>query len=312
MKKILVLLLVSLIAMTSVFAQGETEEVYPNGNINIIVSAKPGGDTDSYARIIAEFLDEELGVAVNIINKNSAIEGTREVYNAEPDGYTVEFFHASSLLTKIGGKTDISGLDQTICTVPVVDATSSLVVPKGKFGSAEEFYARAKAGEEIIASVNQGSYAHLACLLLEEAIGANFKYVDSQNTSERVADMLAGRIDIFFSPYGSVRQYVDTGDFLALGVMSEERNPFFPELPTFIEQGIDITMDKIFYFAFPPQTDAAIVNTFASAIERVLAKDEAKEKFAIFFVEPKYNTPEESLKIMQDANESYSQFESLF
>lgn len=284
---------------------------YPDGNINIVVSAKAGGDTDAYARILAEYLDDELGTTVTIINKNSAIEGTREVNNAEPDGYTVEFFHASSLLTKICGKTDIDGLDQTVCSVPVVDTTSTLVIPAKKFASIEDFVQRAQSGEEIIASVNQGSYAHLACLLFEKAIGANFKYVDSQNASERIADMLAGRIDIFFSQYGTMTQYVQSGDFLALGVMSEERNPFFPDVPTFKEQGYDITMDKIFYFAFPPKTDAAIVNTFAEAVEKALQKQECKDAFAVYYVTPEYNSPADSQKILEDAKASYAQFESL-
>ncbi len=310
MKKLIIITLIAIVSMTFVFANGEGEQ-YPNGAISVVVSAKAGGDTDTYARIIAEYLDDELGVAVNIENKNSAIEGTRAVNNAEPDGYTVEFFHASSLLTKICGKTDIDGLDQTICCVPVVDATSTLVIPAKKFKDINDFVARAQAGEEIIASVNQGSYAHLACLLFEQAIGVKFKYVDSQNASERITDMLAGRIDIFFSQYGTISQYVDTGDFLALGVMSEERNPFFPEVPTFIEQGYNVTMDKIFYFAFPPKTDSAIVDTFAAAVEKVLAKPEVIEKFATFFVVPSYNDPAASLKIMQDAKVLYGQFEKI-
>ncbi len=309
MKRNMMLLAVMLLLCLVPFAS--LAEKYPDGAIDIVVSAKAGGDTDAYARILAEYMKDELGVPLNVNNKNSAIEGTREVYNAEPDGYVVEFFHASSLLTQICGKTDIGGLDQTICTVPVVDATSTLVIPAKKFSGIEDFVARAQAGEEIIASVNQGSYAHLACLLFEKAIGAKFKYVDSQNASERITDMLAGRIDIFFSQYGSINQYIESGDFLSLGVMSEERNSFFPDVPTFKEQGYDITMDKIFYFAFPPETDEEIVKIFADACEKAIANEECRKAFAVYYVEPSYHTPEESLKLLQDAYEDYKQFEDV-
>ena len=131
------------------------EEAYPDGNINVIVSASAGGDTDTYARILSTYLEDELGVTLSIVNKGSAIEGTREVYNAEPDGYTVEFFHASSLLTKIVGTTDIGGLDQTVCSIPVVDTTQTLVIPAAKYQDVDDFVQRALSGEEIIASVNQ-------------------------------------------------------------------------------------------------------------------------------------------------------------
>ena len=71
MKKCIAVMCIAIVALSFAFAQGGAEETYPNGNINIIVSSKAGGDTDAYARAIAEYLDDELGVPVNIINKNS-------------------------------------------------------------------------------------------------------------------------------------------------------------------------------------------------------------------------------------------------
>ena len=298
--------------MSAMLAGCSSEKaVYPDGNINVVVSASAGGDTDTYARILSTYLEDELGVTLSIINKGSAIEGTREVHNAENDGYTVEFFHASSLLTKIVGTTDIGGLDQTICSVPVVDTTQTLVIPAAKFKDVDDFVQRALSGEEIIASVNQGSYAHLACVLFEDAIGASFKYVDSQNASERITDMLAGRIDIFFAPYGTIQQYVESGDFISLGIMSDERNAFLPDVPTLKEQGYDITMDKYFYFAFPPETDAEIVNTFAAAVEKAVANPECIEKFAVYSIVPQYNSPEKSVELLTAAEASYAQYKDI-
>lgn len=290
---------------------GGGNAAYPDGNINVVVSASAGGDTDTYARILSQYMEDELGVTLTIVNKGSAIEGTREVNNAENDGYTVEFFHASSLLTKIVGKTDIGALDQTICTVPVVDTTQTLVIPAAKYEDIDDFVKRALAGEEVIASVNQGSYAHLACALFENEIGATFKYVDSQNAAERITDMLAGRIDIFFAPYGTIRQYVESGDFISLGIMSAERNPFLPDVPTFVEQGYDITMDKYFYFAFPPNTDAQIVNTFAAAVEKAVVKQACIDAFAVYSIVPEYNTPEKSVELLTAAESSYAQYQGV-
>ena len=310
-KKVTALFLTAALTMTVLTGCGENEKSYPDGNINLVVSASAGGDTDTYARILAQHLEKELGVTISIVNKGSAIEGTREVHNAEKDGYTVEFFHASSLLTKIVGKTDIGGLDQAICTVPVVDTTQTLVIPAAKFKDMDDFVKKATSGEEIIASVNQGSYAHLACVLFENAIGGQFKYVDSQNASQRITDMLAGRIDIFFAPYGTIQQYVESGDFISLGIMSEERNQFLPDVPTFVEQGYDITMDKYFYFAFPPETPQEIVNTFAAAVEKSVANQECIDAFATYSIVPEYHSPEESVQILKDAEASYAQFKEV-
>ena len=62
----------------------------------------------------------------------------------------------------------------------------------------------------------------------------------------------------------------------------DRRNAFLPDVPTLKEQGYDITMDKYFYFAFPPETDAEIVNTFAAAVEKAVANPECIEKFAVY------------------------------
>ncbi|MGI5947502.1 MAG: Bug family tripartite tricarboxylate transporter substrate binding protein [Lachnospiraceae bacterium] len=310
MKQLSSVTIVLAVALGCSGCQSEPEK-YPNGNINVVVSASAGGDTDTYARILSQYMEDELGVTLSIVNKGSAIEGTREVHNAENDGYTVEFFHASSLLTQIVGKTDIGALDQTVCTIPVIDTTQTLVIPANKYKDIDDFVQQALSGKEIIASVNQGSYAHLACALFEDAIGAKFKYVDSQNAAERITDMLAGRIDIFFAPYGTISQYVESGDFISLGIMSDERNPFLPDVPTFKEQGYDITMDKYFYFAFPPNTDPAIVNTFAQAVEKATAKKECIDAFAGYYIVPEYYSPEKSVELLKEAQSSYAQYKDV-
>ena len=59
----------------------EKETIYPDGNINVIVSAKAGGDTDTYARILSKYLEKELGVTLTVTNKDSAIAGTRWLHS---------------------------------------------------------------------------------------------------------------------------------------------------------------------------------------------------------------------------------------
>lgn len=289
---------------------GGTKKDYPSQDISIVVPVKAGGDTDVYARILAQHMEEDLGVSVAIKNVDGASGtiGSREVYNAKNDGYTGVFFHASSILSQITGTTDLNLLDYTIIGVPVVDQTATLVVPAGKYKDFNDFVEKAKSGEEIVASVAQGTYSQLACVLFEKEMGLKFKYVDSTSAADRIADMLAGRIDIFFSQYGAVSQYIESGDFVSLGVMSEERNDFFPDVPTFKEQGADISMDKIFYFAFPPKTDAAVVNRFSEALKKAIGDPECVEAFAKYYVKPSYMSPEDSVKLLTEAGELYKQF----
>lgn len=290
---------------------GSSKKEYPSQDISVVVPVKAGGDTDVYARILAQYMEKDLGVSIAIKNVDGASGtiGSREVYNAKNDGYTGIFFHASSIMSQITGTTDLDLMDSTIIGVPVVDQTATLVVPAGKYKNFNDFVEKAKSGNEIIASVAQGTYSQLSCVLFEKEMGLKFKYVDSTSAADRIADMLAGRIDIFFSQYGAVSQYIESGDFVSLGVLSDERNEFFPEVATFKEQGADISMDKIFYFAFPPKTEEAVVKRFSEALKKAIEDPECVETFAKYYVKPSYMSPEDSKRLLIEAKELYIQFE---
>lgn len=309
--KIACLVLSAFLLLTALTACGGKEEAYPAGDITLSVAAKAGGDTDTYARILAQYMEEPLGVSIAITNNGdgSGTIACRDVHNAANDGYTAVFFHASSILSEIAGVTDLSlTKDFTIISTPVMDTTSCIVTNAHKFSSREDFYERAKSGEEIVAAITPGTYAQLACLQLEDALGANFKYVVVQNAAERVTEMLADRIDLFFTQYGTIEQYCQTNDFLCLGIMAPERNSFFDDVPTFPEQGIDITLEKVFYMAFPPETDTKIVDTFAAALEKAIANPDCQAAFAEFFVEPQYMSPADSQKFLEDLTVEYQKY----
>ena len=77
------------------------------------------------------------------------------------------------------------------------------------------------------------------------------------------------------------------------------------------EQGYDITLEKYFYFAFPPETDDKIVNTFASAIEKAVQNTECIDAFKTYSIVPEYHSPEDSVKILENAEKSYEQYKDV-
>ena len=80
---------------------------------------------------------------------------------------------------------------------------------------------------------------------------------------------------------------------------------------TLKEQGYDITLEKYFYFAFPPETDDKIVNTFASAIEKAVQNTECIDAFKTYSIVPEYHSPEDSVKILENAEKSYEQYKDV-
>lgn len=289
------------------------EADYPTGDITMVVPVKAGGDTDSYARILSKYMSEDLGVNVTVENVDGAsgTVGSRQVYESEPNGTNLLFFHDAAILSKISGATDIALSDYKIVSIPVQDTTSTLVVNAKKFSSVEDFVERAKSGEKIIASAAAGSLSILAPLELQKELGVEFKYVDSTSAADRVADLLAGRIDLFYTQYATIEQYIQNGDFMSLGIMSEERNENFADVPTLKEQGIDISMPKFFYVACAPETPDYIINRLETSIEAACANEGMKEELAQFYVSPSFMTSEESLNFVKEKEETYSAFSDL-
>ena len=93
---------------------------------------------------------------------------------------------------------------------------------------------------------------------------------------------MGGQIDVFFMTYGSAQDYIASGDIVPLGVFSEERTDAAPDVPTFREQGLDLVFEKFFFYAFPKDTPAEIVEKFNSAVEKVVALPECQEDISQF------------------------------
>lgn len=292
---------------------GCTPKQYPSRPITMVIPVAPGGDTDVNGRILAKSLESELGVSVQVTNVDgsSGSIGTRQVKSSKPDGYNVLFFHDATILSTMRGLLDFDIEDMTIVGIPIIDKTAVMVANANKFKNFDEMRAKAEAGETITVSMAAGSLAQLAPVSIERETGMTFKYVDSTSASERVTDLLAGRIDMFFTQYGVVEQYVKSGDFAIMGLLSEDRNPAFDQVPTFKEQGVDVVTDKMFYFAFPPKTPQNVVDTFSEALKKASKNSQMADDFAKYYLEPTYMTQSESIEYIKAKKEFYAQFKDI-
>ena len=316
-RRILLLVLVlsmSVILMSSSMLNAWADSSdYPNGDITMIVPVKAGGDTDVYARIMERYIAKELGtnIAVENIDGATGTIGSRQVYEGAADGYTLLFFHDASILAELTGVTDIKLSQFRIISIPLVTWGGTLVTRADKFSSPEDFFERAKNGEKIICSAATGSLSQLAPLQLEQQIGCSFKFVDSTSGSERIADLLAGRIDLFYTQYGTIEQYIQSGDFMSLGLLADERDPNFADVPTLKEQGIDVSIPKFYYIACAPDTPDEIVEKIADAIEKSCENQDMQDELAAFYVKAVYMSPDESQEFVLAREASYAPFAEL-
>lgn len=284
---------------------------YPEQPIQVVVPAGAGGDTDLNTRLLGKHLEEELGqsIVVSNVNGSGGSVGTRQVMEAEADGYTALSFHDSLLLNNIFGLTDYTYSDYKMAGMGVTDAGNGFFTSKNsKFKDAASLveYAKANPGEVTVAT-EMGSLTYIQLLAFQEETGTELNIVDVGGAADKITALLGGRVDIVPTSLGLVKSYVDSGDFIPLGIMAEERLEGAPDVPTFKEQGIDVVFDKVFYFAFPKETPDEVVNTFSDALQRVVENEEYQKAAQDTLLNPVFTGPEETVQILEEKAARYQE-----
>lgn len=290
---------------------------WPEKPITVVVPAGAGGDTDSYARIFGQYLEAELGQPVVISNVGGAggTVGTRQVKDAEADGYTAVFYHGSALLNSIVGLADFDvRMDMQIANIPIKDNTQMLFADAKKFSSLQDVIDQCKAEPgSVVFGRETGTQAHLVALALEDAADIEFNQVDiAAGFSNLIAALMGGQIDVFFMTYGSAQDYINSGDIVPLGVFSEERATSLPDVPTFKEQGLDLVFEKFFFYGFPKDTPEEIVEKFNNAVEKVTALPECQADIAKFGLVPQYMNQSDTADYFNMMYEFYSKYAAMF
>lgn len=288
---------------------------WPSKPIELVLPVAAGGDTDVNGRIFAKYLTEELGQSVVIVNTGGAggSIGTQAIIDSKADGYRALWYHNSTILNEITGVSEIHYSDLAIADIPLIDQTAILVA-RGDSGwndfSEMIQYAKENPGK-ITVGMESATLAHLVPLTIEDKMGVDFNIVDIGAASARLAGLLGGQIDMYFVQYGAVKDYLATGEFVALCALSEERNPAYPDVKTAKEFGCDISFDKFFYFAFPAGTPQAVVDKFNAAVKTVIENPELQAEFAALYLMPSYHDTAESLDIMEETERFYKQYQDL-
>src|SRR5947209_13941490 len=168
-----------------------TAQEWPARPISMIVPYAAGGPPDVIARIIAPGMSESLGVQVVVENVSGAggITGTARVARA-PDGYTF-LLGAAGVLSQNQTLYKHPPYNSTTDFAPIglIALTPAILVARPDFpaNNLNEFVAYAKANQAklLFGSGGAGSGSHIACLLLNTAVGVTVTHVPYRGSSSR-------------------------------------------------------------------------------------------------------------------------------
>ncbi len=251
------------------------------GDINVLIPANTGGDTDTTFRTFSTSVGETLGANVMLTNMagGAGAVALNELFDYDPDGYTGIWHHYDSIVLSIKG-----GLDGTydelldIAAVVPVSGGNYILTTNAQSGwsSMEEMVAYCKANPgEAIWAVEAGGWNHVYATSLANALGIEVNMVDFGASADRNAALLGNQAQLLLATPKDVVGYPD--DFVGLATCSLERQDVCADIPTLKELGFgDIENPKFYYFGFEKGTDPRIVEQMGEAIKAAVASADGK------------------------------------
>jgi tripartite-type tricarboxylate transporter receptor subunit TctC len=139
-----------------------------------------------------------------------------------------------------------------------------------------------------------GSTPHLAGELLAQRTGIALTHVPYKGGGQAMGDVVGGQIPLVFTAIATAQQFVRSGRLKGLAVSSAKRSNSLPEVPTFIESGLEgFVVDSWVGILAPAKTPRPVIERLQKEIAAVLAEPEIRERYAILGIEPVGNTPEQ-------------------
>src|SRR5690625_3754477 len=210
------------------------------------------------------------------------------------------------LVNNIYGLADYTSEDFKYAGVGIIDQSNTFLASKdAEFDDIESLieYAKENPGQVNVAT-ETGAMTHLQVLEFEQKTGVEFNIVDAGGASDKITALLGGRVDIVPTSLGLVQDYIESGELVSLGIIADDRLDAVEDVPTFEEQGVDMSVDKVFYWAFNPETPDEVVDTFSEALKNVVEDEEYREEIKRNWLNPSYLDPEETADKLQEITEN--------
>ena len=260
---------------------------WPSKPIRVIVPFAAGSTTDIIARAISDKMSQSLGQQLVVENKGGASGtiGQAQVASAAPDGYTI-MVHSSShtVSPHTFAKLPFDTAADFAPVTPISTPPNVLVIsPAKNIKSLQDLLAtaRARPGSMNFASAGQGSATHLNAEKFKLAAKIDAQNIPFKGSAEAVTEVVAGRVDYYFSPIAPVIGQIKTGQLVPLAVGSPKRAAALPEVPTTAEAGVPGSEFNFWIGMFAPaKTPRDIVERLQAEVVKALATPEVKERFA--------------------------------
>ncbi len=289
---------VGIVATLVLTAGVAAADQWPSKMVRVIIPFSAGSAADVVPRIVFEQLQAQTKQPFVIENRpgGAFTIGVGAAKSAPADGYTI-LAHSNGFVTTPAVQPvnwdptkDFSGVT-TMADVPMV----LVISPDKKVDTLQQLVAQAKAkpGSLNYATAGLGAPTHLAMERLRLAAGITGQLIPFKGASEALTEVMAGRVDVYFSPLAASMPLIQSGKLKPLAVSGTKRAAALPDVPTTTEAGFKDS-DFAFYVGMfvPKDTPRDLVDRMNAEVKKVLAMPSIQEKIAKIGSEATSSDPE--------------------
>ncbi len=286
---------------------------YPNRTVCIIVPATPGGGADTFARLVAQHLGQELKQQVVVENRpgGGTMTAMEFVANAPPDGHTLYLSPSTTTFMHLVRKSMPWDVRKAFAPVTMLaEVPFALVInPKTKARSVSEFIALAKRDGDKLAfgSSGTGTGVQMSMELFLHTAGLKMQHIPYRGVSQVTTDILGERLCCMMLNVLTAKPFVEAGTLVALGVTSKKRSGAMPDVPTIDEAGLP-GYESLQWFGILATggTPAPILNGLQKLIAEGMQKPEMQARLKKEGADAVLNTPDEFARLIDTEIERWT------
>lgn len=280
---------------------------WPTKTIKVVVPFSAGSATDIIARAVFDKVSASVGQPIVVENKVGAggTIGMADVARADADGHTI-LFNSSSHTVTPATYTNLSfdTLKDFAAIIPIANLPNVLIVSKTKgYNSVKDLVdaAKAKPGSLNYGSAGPGTASHLTAERLRLSAKFDAVHVPFKGAPEALREVVADRIDFYFSPLLPARALLAEGQVKAIAVSSGQRSAALKDTPTTVEAGIPNSDYEFWIGVFvPAKTPKPVQEKLYAEIKKALESPEIKDRMTKLGADPMPMTAGQFEKLVQD------------
>ena len=257
----------------------------PSKPVEFVVQAAPGGGSDILARTMASIIEAEKlsPVPFVIVNKPGGASVVGTTYVAQQrNPQVIATYHSGNLVAPITAGVEVAqAKNLTMLVNLAVDEQLLVVRADSPYRSVKDVVGAAKKAAKPfnVGGTTPAQDDEICNVLLERAAGIKLRYISFNSGGEAVTALLGGHVDMIWANPNEIAPQAEAKQVRTLAVAKEDRLAFMKDVPTFREQGYNVTWKMFRGIIAPPRISPDAIAFYEATFKKMSDSPRWKEGY---------------------------------